>query len=106
MESFYRRVDQGNCWWGEERIIFRPEHLHVGGREHQGFLSCKLSVLSMEDGEGPHDRLPVGHKIPAWLITIMFLVEVETAVRLGIKSGFGILSLGTSDAILGLWFSL
>ena len=30
-----------------------------------------------------------GQKIPDWLIKIMFLGEVETAVRSGVKSSFG-----------------
>ena len=38
------------------------------------------------------------------LIKIIFLVKVETAIRLGIKSRFGILGFSTSDAIWGLWF--
>lgn len=38
-------------------------------------------------------------KIPDWLIKILFLV-------LGIKSKLGILGFSTSDAILGLFFSL
>ena len=38
-------------------------------------------------------------KIPDWLIKILFLV-------LGIESKLGILGFSTSDAILGLFFSL
>lgn len=26
------------------------------GWGRQGFISCGLPILSMEDGEGPHDR--------------------------------------------------
>ena len=40
-------------------------------------------------------------KIPNWLIKITFLVKVETAFRLDIKSTFGIMGFSTSDAILG-----
>ena len=47
----------------------------------------------------------VDQKIPDWLMKRVFLGEVEAAIRSGIKSRFGILSLSTSDAILGLWFS-
>ena len=38
-------------------------------------------------------------------LRLMFLGQVEIVTRSGIKSRFGILSLSTSDAILGLWFS-
>ena len=38
------------------------------------------------------------------LIKIILLVKAETAIRLGIKSRFGILSFSTGDAIWGLWF--
>ena len=35
------------------------------------------------------------------------MVKVKTAIRLGVKSRFGITGFSTSDAILGLWgFSL
>ena len=39
------------------------------------------------------DRLPLGadQEILDWLIKITFLVNVKTAVRLGIKSRFGIM---------------
>ena len=44
-------------------------------------------------------------KIPDWLIQIMFLGEIKTTIRSGIKSRFGVMTFSTSDAILGLWFS-
>ena len=41
------------------------------------------------------------------LVKITFMVKIETAIGLGIKSSFGIMGFSTSDAILGLWvFSL
>lgn len=42
-------------------------------------------------GEGSRVRTPwaLGQKIPHWLTEITFLGEAETAVRSGIKSGFG-----------------
>ena len=43
-------------------------------------------------------------KISDWLIKITFLVNVETTIRLGIKSRFGIMGLSTSDTIWSLWF--
>ena len=45
-------------------------------------------------------------KIPDWLIKITFLRKVETAFKLNMTSGFGVMGFSTSDAILGLWFSL
>ena len=48
----------------------------------------------------------VEHTTPGWLIKIIFLGEAETAIRPSIKSRFGIMGFSTSDAILGLWFSI
>lgn len=48
----------------------------------------------------------IDQKSPDWLIKIMFLGEVETAVQSGIKSRFGSMDLSTGDTILGLWSSL
>ena len=42
-------------------------------------------------------------KIPDWLIKTAFLVKMETAVTLGIKSRLGIMGFSISDAIWGLW---
>lgn len=50
--------------------------------------------------------IDVDRKIPDLLIKIMFLEKIKTAVKSGIKSRFGITGFSTSDAILGLWFSL
>lgn len=47
----------------------------------------------------------VDEQIPDLLIKITFLVKVKTAVRLGIKSRFDILSITTSDAIWAMVFS-
>ena len=40
---------------GKERIIFRPGHLLFGGKGMARVLSCRLPLLSLGDGEGPHD---------------------------------------------------
>lgn len=45
------------------------------------------SPSSEGDGEGPCDRL-----LPNWLIKFAFLGRVETAISLGIKSSFGVIS--------------
>ena len=45
-------------------------------------------------------------KILNWLIKITFLVKVETAVKLGIKSRFGIMGFSIRDTILGFCFPL
>ena len=42
-------------------------------------------------------------KIPNWLIKIPLLVKADTAVRLGIKSGFSNMGFNTSDAMWGVW---
>ena len=54
-----------------------------------------------------HYLISVGQKlVPNWLIKITVLGKVETAIKSHIKSRFGIMAFSTSDAILGLWFSL
>lgn len=40
-----------------ERNTFSPMYLSEE-RAWQRFLSCRLPLLSMGDGEGPQDRLP------------------------------------------------
>lgn len=46
----------------------------------------------MEDEEGPQIALLLfDQKIPYWWIKIMFLGEIETVVRSGIKSKLGIM---------------
>lgn len=71
MQSFYRK--QGRKRLMKERIICREGHLFCG---------------KVKGGEGLCDRLPY------WGLTRnfhnMFLEEVETAIRSGIKSTFGI----------------
>ena len=60
-------------------------------------------------GKGPRvtDYLLGSHrKSSDWLIKITFLGKVETAVKSGIKSWFADVGFGTSNTILGLWFSL
>lgn len=44
----------------------------------------------------------VYQKIPGWLIKIMFLGMVQTAIRSGFKSKFGLMGFSTVGAILGL----
>lgn len=43
-------------------------------------------------------------EVPNWWVKIPLLVKAETAVGLGIKSGFGNMGFSTSDTILGAWF--
>ena len=82
-------------------MIFRPVRLLLGrGRKGQGFL-LQTASSSMGVGEG---FIGADQKILAWLVNVIFLERVKTACRLGIKSRFGIMGFGTSDAILGLWF--
>ena len=44
------------------------------------------------------------YEVPNWWVKIPLLVKAETAVRLGIKSGFGNMGFSTSDTIWGAWF--
>lgn len=50
------------------------------------------------------DLSGVDQKISDWSMKMIFLVEVETAVKSGVKSGFGVVAFGTRDAIWGPWF--
>ena len=43
-------------------------------------------------------------KIPDLLVKFTFLGQVETAVKSGIKSMFGLIGFSTSDTILVPWF--
>ena len=63
--------------------------------------------------EGTHVTdyvIGAGQKIPDWPIKITFLGKAEAAIRLGNKTRFElkpmIMGFNTSNAILGLWFSL
>lgn len=47
----------------------------------EGFYHADCLCFSMGDGKGACDRLPYWCKIPGWLIKIMFLGQVETAIR-------------------------
>lgn len=69
----------------------------MGGRNRKGFLSCRLLLLSMGDGEDHvlDCLISVDQKILEWLINIMFLGEVEA----GIKCRFGIMGSSMSDII-------
>lgn len=78
----------------------------MGGREWQGFLSCRLPLLSVGMWEWIVERVSVtdffigvDQKIQDWFI--MFLGEVQIAIRSSIKSKFGIQGLyfSTSDPI-------
>lgn len=72
-------------------------------------LSCRLPLLtkgSLEMASVTDYLTHMDQKIPDWFLKITLLVKVKTATRSGVKSRFGIMGCSTSDAILGLWFSL
>lgn len=65
-----------------------------GGREREGFLSCKLPLLSIGDGKDPPDRLPY------WCLTgkfhsnssrLCFWKKLKLHLDQIIKSMFGIM---------------
>ena len=84
-----RKKDElGELLAKEKGIIFRPGYLHFWGKGYgSGFIMQIASPSSEGDGEGPCDRL-----LPNWLIKFAFLGRVETAISLGIKSSFGVIS--------------
>lgn len=56
--------------------------------------------------ESPCNLTDVYQKNPDWLVKIIFLGDVETAITSGINFMFGVMGFGISHAILGFWFSL
>lgn len=53
---------------------------------------------------GQITSLVLDHKIPGWLIRIIYLGKVEATISSGVKFRFGILSFGTSHTVWGLCF--
>lgn len=51
---------------------------------------------------GQITSLVLDHKLPGWLIWIIYLGKVEATVSSGVKFRIGILSIGTSHIIWGL----
>ena len=54
-------------------------------------VDCLFFIWGMERAMPHITLLVLDQKIPDWLIKIMFLGEVGTAIKLGIKVRFGIL---------------
>lgn len=79
----------------------------MGRREYHAH--CLFSLWRWWAGgwRGPCDRLPHGidQKISDWLM-IKFLWDVETAMRSGIKSRFGIMGFNTSGTLWAYGFLL
>ena len=70
-------------------------------------MASSWGVGGVERAHGTDDLIGADQRIPDWLTGILFLAKVETAVRLGIKSRFGILGFSTTNTFWGLWaFSL
>ena len=82
-----RKKDElGELLAKEKGIIFRSGHFLFGGKGYgSGFIMQIASPSSEGDGEGLYDRL-----LPNWLS--LHFRKVETAISLGIKSWFGIIS--------------
>lgn len=67
---------------------------------------CRLPLIFMRNEEGLCDitLLVLDQKISYWLIKIMFLEEIETTIRSGIKLSLVSWAFNTSEAICGLCF--
>lgn len=115
-EGFYSQKGGGarKLLTRKERIVSGKVTLPWGKVE---IISGKLIQLTLcvcvlgcigggVDGEDYRNRLPQGY-LPenSRLTKFIFLENFETAMRSGIKSSFSV-GFGTSDSILGLWFSL
>ena len=86
---------------------FLGQDIFFQGRgEKQGLYhwNCLFFLWGMEWFHVTDYLTGADQKTSDWLIKILLLVKVETAIKLGIKSRFGILGVSTSDAIWGLWF--
>ena len=95
MEGFYRKNSGARELLSKEKKgLFLNQYIFSSGEERvEDFygVDCLL-VLPMKVGEGLCNitLLVLGQKISYWLIKIMFLEEVETTIKLGIKCRFGI----------------
>lgn len=69
-----------------------------GEKGRQGFYGFPLP-LGSERAHVIDYLIVTDQKIPDWLVKITFLGNVKTAIRLSIKSKFGIIGFSTSDAI-------
>ena len=108
MEGFYRKKGGARELLAKrkERVIFRPRHGGTGGKELQAFDCVDFSSpwVGKERVTLADYLIGADRKIPDWLMKIAFLVKAGTAIRLGIKSSFGITGFSASDTVLGLWF--
>ena len=99
-------MEQGSYSKRRERVILGQD-ISFGGKGMQSFYHANCFFLCGMERVHMRDYLiGTDQKISDWLIKMTFLCRVETAVRLGIKSRFGITGFSTSDAILGMVFSL
>lgn len=109
MEGLYRKEG------GKEVIRKRKEKTILGqdislGDGTPRVLPCRLPLLllggGMERAHMTHYLIDTDQKNPDWLIKITFLGKVKMAIRVGLKSRFGVMGFSKSAAVLGLWFCL
>lgn len=84
IEGFYRKKG------GARELLTEEETSFLGGA---GRVIIQMACFcgEMERAHVTDYYIGVDQKIPDWLIKVMFLGEVETVVRSGIKSRFGIM---------------
>ena len=103
MEGFYRKKDRVRELLAKEKkgLLLGQDIFWVRG---EGMARVLSHTSPLGDGEGLVTDYLIGAdpKIPAWLIKITFLGNVETVIRSGNKSRFGIMGFSTGDAICGL----
>ena len=75
-----RRVGKGAINKRKERIVFRPEHLRLGGRGGKSFYHADFHFFlwTMKKTHKTDDLIGLDQNIPGWLIKMTFLGEVET----------------------------
>lgn len=110
MEEFYRTEEWGQGVISKKKkkkgSFLGQDIFFQGHGEKQGLYhwNCLFFLWGMEWFHVTDYLTGADQKTSDWLIKILLLVKVETAIKLGIKSRFGILGFSTSDAIWGLWF--
>ena len=95
MENFYRQKEAGQG-------IYSSKNQIVSGKVT--FLLGKAGVYQADYLTSTDQVIPEQDLESVIWFKITFLGEAKTAVRLGMKSWFADVGLGTSDSLLGLLF--
>ena len=101
MEGFCRKKGEAR-----DLLVKEKKGLFWAWKRRRRVLMMEIAYYFSRGWRGPMRHvslLVLNQKIPSWLIKIMFLGEVEAAIRSGLISRFGIMGFSTNDAILRGW---